>query len=155
MRKKHSLLHCSLGSMLHCSLTIFACGKSEQDETKAKLTQLINTELTNIKTALGAKKDAKYACAAVMAYVEELKSPKSAESVAAKRLCGYDVPMSALRTATELAEQKRKAAAKDAIVSECFSADQSLAVDEIKKGEFAQDAEFQALLTRWKTACPE
>lgn len=137
------------------SLAIFACGKSEQDEAKSKLTKLINTELTNIKTALGAKKSATYACAAVLAYVEELKSPKATETQEAKRLCTYDVPMAVLRTATELAEQKRKAAAQDAIVSECFSADQTVAVEDINKGDFAKDAEFQALLTRWKTACPE
>ena len=154
------LIVCGLG----LGLLAAACGKGGDskggggmDEADQFMLKGIKEDTQAVKDALAKGEDPKYTCAGTGTYAEKLKDKKNADVEAAVKtftqLCSYDVPMAALEKAVKAAEEARKAKPTEEVLSECYSADQSTATEELQKG-FATDEKFKALTARWDAACP-
>lgn len=119
----------------------------------------LKTDTQKIKDEIAKKENPYLTCAGAMSYAESLATVEGNAEVTATReevnkLCTYEGPIMVLDDATAKAEAARQAQGADAVVSECFNADQSLAVDELNKSA-KDDAKFKELLDRWNKACPQ
>jgi hypothetical protein len=143
-----------------------ACGKGKKDEggggtpdgADKFFLESVQKSLDEVKQALAKGEDPKYKCAGAGAYAEELtkKKIKAAEATVKEltKLCSYDVPLAALEGATKKAEEARKAKPDEQVLSDCFSADHDLSVEDLKKGGFEGDEKVKAVVARWDAACP-
>jgi len=147
-------------------MAIAACGKGKKDEggggkldeASKFFLESVQKDLDAVKQALAKGEDPRYKCAGAGAYAEELTKKKIAEAETVvkelTKVCGYDVPLAALEGATKKAEEARKAKPDADPLSECYSAEHDLAVDELKKGGHEGDDKVKTLATRWDAACP-
>jgi hypothetical protein len=139
--------------------TVVACGKGDKlDEADKFFLKSIQDELAEVKAAVAKGEYPAIKCAAASAYGDELKKKTNAEAEAAVKeltqACGFDAPLAALEKATKAAENARKAKPTDNPLSECYNAEQSMALDELKKAGHDNDDKVKAVVTRWNAACP-
>lgn len=134
-------------------LTIAGCGSAKAEEDDKFLVEQVTKELSEIKTKLAAGEDPKYSCIAAEAYAENI-TQKPALTTELAKVCGFDVPLAALEGAVEKAEAARKAKPDEDPLFECYSAERSLALEELGKRHLDGDRRVKDLATRWDAACP-
>jgi hypothetical protein len=133
-------------------------GGGDLDEADKFFLKSVQDDLAAVKAAVAKGESPGFKCAGASSYADKLKTKKNAEAEAAVKeltqVCGFDAPLAALEKATKAAEDARKAKPTDNPLSECYSADQSTSLDELKKAGHEGDDKVKALVARWNAACP-
>jgi hypothetical protein len=115
-------------------------------------------DLQEAKDKAAKGEDAGTSCVAAMSYAEKLRDKKVPEIETflsdLDKTCGYDIPIKVLETETAKAEEARKKAKPGDVLSECYNATASTALEDLKK-KHAEDAKVKELEGRWNTACPK
>lgn len=104
--------------------------------------------------AAGTPDDAMFSCAH-MANLDTLKASNAHKALAAEleQLCNADLPLAVITKAVEKAEAARKAKPDEKVLSECYSAELTVALDQMKKVNTQANA--KDALTRFAVVCPE
>ncbi len=112
--------------------------------------------VAKIKAAIAAGKpdDAMFSCAHT-ANIDTLKASKPHQALATEleQLCNTDLPLAMITKGTEAAEAARKAKPDEKVLSECYNAYITTALDEMKKAK--TDAKAKDVLARFMAACPD
>lgn len=95
-------------------------------------------------------------CAALTGYTGQADQIKEAAGMVkeAAQICGFDVPMMTATAALAAAEAARKAKGAEELLSECYSADYSMAIETLQTAH-KDDDKVKDLVTRWAAVCPE
>jgi hypothetical protein len=144
-------------ALFAASLVSTACGgPSKADQF---FLESVQKDLTAIKDALKKGEDASLTCVAGKTYGEKLKTAPIAEAEALVKelsaLCDLDVPLAKLEKAVGEAEAARKAKPDEGVLSECFSADQKIALEALGKANHLEHEKVKAAVARWDAACPK
>jgi len=122
--------------------------------TESTGVRIAREELVKIKAALAAGTAAGMECAGAQGALKRDTSdagkPLKAEL---EQVCGYDVPLLAVTTATKQAEDARAANPTKQPLSECYSAEYELAL-KVLEPRHAADAKVMAVKDRWAKVCP-
>jgi hypothetical protein len=133
-------------------------GGEKMDDAEQFFLKSVQEDLAAVKDALAKGEDPGFKCVAAASYGEKLKGKKNpaAEAVVKEltQVCGFDAPLAKLEGATKKAEEARKAKPDENPLSECYSAEQSTALEELKKAGHENDDKVKALVARWAAACP-
>jgi hypothetical protein len=144
-------------ALLASSLLALACGGPSKADTF--FLESVKKDLAEIKDKLTKGEDASLTCVAGKTYGEKLKGAPIAEAEPLVKelndLCGLDVPLAKLEGAAKAAEEARKAKPDEAMLSECFSADQKMALKDLEESKQLENEKVKAASARFDAACPK
>ncbi len=136
------------------SLQVSFLASAEAEEFAA---EQIKTAVEEIKAGLakGEPSSVVNSCSTFSGMESHVKDVAAAKTLLdeGKKLCGFDLPLARAEQEVVKAEKARAADPKRKVLSECFSADWSMAHAELK-AKFAEEEKFKALEARWLKVCP-
>lgn len=147
--------------VLILGLAALGCGKGKEEAGGGGGDQAATDYVTNsakedvakLKAAITTPTpgDAKYSCAQ-MANIDTLEKANKAVAAELRQLCTKDLYLAMIKVEVEKAEAARKAKPDEQMLSECFNASYSYAVDEMTTAKTIDSA--KDLITRFDAVCP-
>lgn len=139
-------------------------GMLEIDVDTARLTVIdkkfaVESFADDLKKAAGEAKKGKlpmYSCASIETHAETAKKFGFGDQLSQyEELCNVTGPIAALTIAVEAAEKARAANPDKAVLSECYNASQSMALEALEKAGKKDDKAVTDLTSRWTKTCPK
>ena len=119
------------------------------------MSKMIVDDLPAIRTAVGSSEpsSASIKCAQVENLADARKSGKNMEGLAEyEKLCTTDLPLATLKVELDKIEAARKAKPDEAVLSECYNANYTTALEALAK--FKHEDLAKGYVARFTAACP-
>jgi hypothetical protein len=153
----------ALALVLAAVLPLAACSKGRaqqaEDEGERAAAEFVmkgaREAMPQLEAAIAGAKpsDGMFKCAH-MANIDVIKKADSNFAARFEKLCTHDLQIAMIKRAVEAAEVARKAKPDEQMLSECFNADYTVALEDLEKAGKMDDA-AKALVARFTAACPK